>query len=50
MANWSEYEDGILKAGYKTGKTVSEIAASLGRTPGAGRERSLLGARKGLLK
>lgn len=47
MANWSEREDSVLKAGYETGRPVSEIAEALGRTPGAVRGRaSALGVAK----
>mgnify|MGYP002539173483 CR=1 FL=1 len=40
MTNWSEQEDSVLKAGYETGRPVSEIAEALGRTPGAVRGRA----------
>lgn len=48
--NWSEYEDDALKVGYEAHRTASEIAATLGRTPGAVRGRaSALGIAKAKL-
>lgn len=35
MANWTEREDTVLKAGYEENRPVSEIAQALGRTAGA---------------
>ena len=40
MGNWTEREDKALKAGYEIGRPISEIAAALGRTPGAVRGRA----------
>lgn len=51
MANWSEREDNVLKAGYETGRPVSEIAEDLGRTPGAVRGRAAaLGITRGKIE
>lgn len=47
MANWSEREDDILRAGYETGRSAAVIAEALGRTPGAVRGRaSALGIKR----